>query len=86
MESSLYFGGEPRTPENWPEIYSQYLEDSPSSRHSGTTLHQSPVRISEKELETDRKLETMRRHADNFFNRTLIDLHRQRLKWPDVKE
>ena len=21
--------GEPRTPENWPEIYSQYLEDSP---------------------------------------------------------
>ena len=64
--------GEPRTPENWPEIYSQYLEDSPSSRHSGTTLHQSPVRNSKKELETDRKLETMRRHADNFFNRTRV--------------
>ena len=64
--------GEPRTPENWPEIYSQYLEDFPSSRHSGTTLHQFPVRNSKKEQETDRKLETMRRHADNFFNRTRV--------------
>ena len=66
------FEGEPRTPENWPEIYSQYLDDSPSSRHSGTTLHQSPVRNSKKEQETYRKLETMRRHADNFFNRTRV--------------
>ena len=64
--------GEPRTPENWPEVYSQYLEDSPYSRHSGTTFHQSPVRNSKKEQETDRRLETMRRHADNFFNQTRV--------------
>ena len=64
--------GEPRTPENWPEINSQYLDDSPYSRHSGTTLHQSPVRDSKKEQETDGRLETMRRNADNFFNRTQV--------------
>ena len=64
--------GEPRTPENWPEVYSQYLEDSLYSRHSGTTLHQSPVRNSKKEQETDRRLETMRRNAHNFFNRTQV--------------
>ena len=63
--------GEPRTSENWPEIYSQYLDDSPSSCHSGTTLQQSPVRNCRKEHETDRKLETIRRH-DNFFNRTRV--------------
>ena len=64
--------GEPRNPENGPEIYSQYLEDSLYSRSSGTTLHQSPVRNSKKEQETDRKRETIRRHADNFFNRTRV--------------
>ena len=64
--------GQPRTPENWQEIYSQYLDDTPSSRHSGTTFHQSPVRNSKKEQETNRRLETMRRHADNFFNWTRV--------------
>ena len=37
-------------------VYSQYLEDSLYSRHSGTTLHQSPVRNSKKEQDTDRRL------------------------------